>query len=77
MAIDSKYGSIDIPGIPENEPVFILRGQDKATPTTIHDYSVNARHFGSSSEHCQHAKGAANQIASWQDANPDNVKIAD
>jgi hypothetical protein len=37
MAIDNKYGRLDIPGIPENEPVFVLRAQDSfALPTIIY-----------------------------------------
>ena len=28
MAYDSKYGLLDIKGIPEKEPIFILRAQD-------------------------------------------------
>ena len=28
MARDTKYGDVDIKGVPENEPIFILRAQD-------------------------------------------------
>lgn len=28
MAYDSKYGLLEIKGIPEKEPIFILRAQD-------------------------------------------------
>lgn len=28
MAIEQKYGNINVPGIPENEPIFIFRAQD-------------------------------------------------
>jgi len=28
MARDLKYGDVDIKGVPENEPIFILRAQD-------------------------------------------------
>lgn len=37
MAIDTKYGKVAVPGIPDNEPVFILRAQDLlALPTILH-----------------------------------------
>ena len=37
MAIDDKYGTIEIPGIPADEPVFVLRSQDAlALPTILH-----------------------------------------
>ena len=29
MAVSGKYGKLDIPKIGEDEPVFILRAQDK------------------------------------------------
>ena len=28
MAYDNKYGEIEVPGVPDNEPIFILRAQD-------------------------------------------------
>jgi len=28
MAIENKYGDVNVPGIPENEPIFIFRAQD-------------------------------------------------
>jgi len=28
MAIDTKYGQVNVKGVPDNEPIFILRGQD-------------------------------------------------
>jgi len=30
MAVSTKYGNVDIPKIGVDEPVFILRAQDKA-----------------------------------------------
>lgn len=28
MAIENKYGDIEVPGIPDDEPIFIFRAQD-------------------------------------------------
>ncbi len=38
MAVSGKYGKIDIPGIEEDEPVFILRAQDKIASAAIEMY---------------------------------------
>jgi len=38
MAVSGKYGKIDIPNIGEDEPVFILRAQDKLASAAIEMY---------------------------------------
>lgn len=38
MAIEKKYGKLDIPGIPDDEPVFVLRAQDAYALDTLRDY---------------------------------------
>ncbi len=38
MAISGKYGKVDIPGIGADEPVFILRAQDKLAEAMIEIY---------------------------------------
>jgi hypothetical protein len=40
MAVSGKYGKIDIPKIGENEPVFILRGQDMLAQGMVEIYKV-------------------------------------
>ncbi len=42
MAVSGKYGKIDIPRIPDDEPVFILRAQDALAEGTIEIYKVIA-----------------------------------
>jgi hypothetical protein len=42
MAISGKYGSINIPGIGEKEPVFIIRAQDKLAIPAIEMYKALA-----------------------------------
>jgi len=46
MAISGKYRRIDIPGIGEDEPVFILRAQDRLAPHAIELYSTLADSHG-------------------------------
>lgn len=43
MGLSAKYGHIDISGIGESEPVFILRAQDKLVEATIEFYRILAR----------------------------------
>ena len=47
MAISGKYGKVDIPKIGEDEPVFILRAQDRLAEGTIQIYKVIASKHGS------------------------------
>ena len=47
MATSSKYGKIDIPKIGQDEPVFILRAQDKLAEATIEMYKSLAASHGS------------------------------
>lgn len=47
MAISGKYGKVDIPKIGEDEPVFILRAQDRLAEGTIQIYKVITSQHGS------------------------------
>ena len=47
MAISGKYGIIDISRIGKDEPVFILRAQDKLAEPTIEMYRQLAASHGS------------------------------
>jgi hypothetical protein len=40
MALSGKYGKLDIPRIGVDEPVFILRAQDKLAAATLEIYRV-------------------------------------
>ena len=45
MAISGKYGKLSIPKVGADEPVFILRAQDKLADTAIEMYrSLAASH---------------------------------
>ena len=47
MAISGKYGRLDILRIGKDEPVFILRAQDKLAETAIEMYRLLAASHGS------------------------------
>jgi hypothetical protein len=42
MASSSKYGKVNIPGLDEDEPIFILRAQDKIALPAIEAYRMIA-----------------------------------
>jgi hypothetical protein len=47
MAVSTKYGKVDIPKIGGDEPVFILRAQDKLAEATIGMYRLLTASHGS------------------------------
>ncbi len=48
MAISGKYGKLSIPKVGADEPVFILRAQDKLADTAIEMYRLLAASHGRS-----------------------------
>jgi hypothetical protein len=46
MAISGKYGKLSIPKVGADEPVFILRAQDKLAETAIEMYRALAASHG-------------------------------
>jgi len=46
MALFGKYGKLDIPRVGGDEPVFILRAQDKLAETAIEIYRLLAASHG-------------------------------
>jgi hypothetical protein len=77
VAQDNKYGKVDIPGIPDDEPVFIIRGKDEAAPEAVHAYGDEATNIGASDEFVESVHKRAHEIHQWQLANGDLVKIPD
>ena len=46
MAVTGKYGNVEIPHIGNDEPVFILRAQDKLALAAIEMYKILAETEG-------------------------------
>lgn len=46
MALSGKYGKLDIPGIAEGEPVFILRAQDRLAEKAVRMYQLLVESHG-------------------------------
>jgi len=61
MALSRTYGKLDIPMIGENEPVFILRGQDALAQSAIEMYRLLAEAHG-----CKVAEALTKEISSFQ-----------
>lgn len=51
MAISTKYGKINVPKIGDDEPIFILRAQDKLAEVTIGIYQLLTASHGSELSH--------------------------
>ncbi len=61
MALSGKYGRLNIPRIGEEEPVFIIRAQDKLAEPTIEMYRLLAASHG-----CQLAEVLPKEIESFR-----------
>jgi len=57
MALSGKYGKLNIPRIGEEEPVFILRAQDK-----LAEYAIEAYKALAASHNLPLAKGVEEEI---------------
>ena len=61
MAVSGKYGKADIPKVGADEPVFILRAQDKLAGPAIEMYRLLA-----ASHDCQLAYDLEKEIESFR-----------
>ena len=62
MAQSRRYGKVDIPMIGEDEPVFVLRGQDILAESAIEMYRLLAEAHG-----CKVADGLAQEINAFRE----------
>ena len=76
MANALKYGQIEIPNIPEDEPVFVLRAQDILSLPTIAEYRKMCMGAGCERTHLAAVDDVHAAIREWQ--NGDNrIKVPD
>lgn len=52
--------------IPADEPVFLLRAQDKVAPETVYLWAVAAKKAGADEEIVEHAFDHADLMLDWQ-----------
>lgn len=77
MAVSLKYGQLDIPGVPADEPIFVLRSQDVAAPATLLAYKEEVRRHGAAPHHLLLTDRTLGEVTSYQFANPGRVKVPD
>ncbi len=68
----SDYDLIQDPrqnGIPEDEPVFLLRANDLCTPDVVMFWAKRAKEIGASEEIVQMAKDHAIAMLTWGEEN--------
>ncbi len=63
--------------IPEDEPVFLLRAQDKVAPMVVEIWSLAAELSGASEDIVEAAFEHADLMRVWQSKNPTKVKVPD
>lgn len=68
MPQDNKYGHVTLEqgNIPDEEPVFIFRGQDKILPVILNFYFQKCREYGSPQHHLDLIADSTRQIIEWQ-----------
>lgn len=60
-----------------DEPLFILRAQDRCAPATVRSWAERAKGAGAPAEKVNEAMVLAVEMEAWQDAHPDRVKFPD
>lgn len=64
-------------GIPEDEPIFILRSTDKVAPKIVESAGINYSGAGCSREFIDGVYACGDEMREWQQAHPDAVKVPD
>lgn len=76
MARESKY-SLEVPQIPEDEPIILFRAQDITVPTLLEVAAVVAEASGSPKVYAEHMRAIRTNVIAWQTRNRDKVKAPD
>jgi len=76
MAIETKYGIV-VDSIPEDEPIMLFRGQDKAFVYLLSIYIFLCELIGSPEDHLRELRHKLYLIHAWQHENRDSVKVPD
>jgi hypothetical protein len=79
MAISSKYGKVTLErgSIPEDEPVFVLRSQDKLAPRLLEYYEMMCKAQGATETQVEAVVRAGEGMRAWQVEHHDRVKLPD
>lgn len=66
MAHETKYGQIEVPGVPADEPVFVFRARDVHALDVLKFYKGRCTDGGSPAEHLSGIQQAIDRVAGWQ-----------
>ena len=66
MAFSGKYGQFDLPGVGDDEPVFVIRAGDAVAGDALLDYLGRAIEAGSPQEHTEGVAAARADMLDWQ-----------
>jgi len=61
----------------DDEPIWVLRGQDQTTPRAIRAWAMLAEQEGAPRAKVEEALDDAKAIEAWQYQNPGRVKVPD
>lgn len=61
----------------KDEPLFVIRGRDVAGPRAVRSYGAIAEEEGAGDPLLEGVAAAGEKFQSWQEANPELVKIPD
>ena len=79
MGYDGKYGQVttERKEIPEDEPVIVLRAQDRYMLAALRSYWQACTEGGAGEEHLAAVAETRERVIRWQRANPGKVKVPD
>ena len=82
MAHDAKYGQVDIPGVDEDMPVFILLAKDVHAVPTLARYrnfmdAVEDESVKPTPEYMEALDQVIGTFSEYRTANPTKMKVAD
>ena len=77
MAVEAKYGELDIKGIPAGEPVFVLRARDLTALEMLRAYVQMCEHAGSPQSHLDAIGEVREAFSTWRAEHADEVKVPD
>jgi len=73
----SLMEAVDAANLLPGEPIFVLRGKDRAAPHGINGWRYEAFRLGALPANLKDADARYAETLAWQNANPDKVKIPD
>lgn len=79
MGYSDKYGRVttERKGIPDDEPVLVIRAQDALACPAISAYYMRCEATGADDEHLAAVQATYGRFADWQEAHPERVKQPD